>query len=114
MLQGPEYIFTISGGYCYIDKDTQAVTCVKPQVVLEKVAGTCTLKYTSPTTTFVSHSSTLSSNHAVHAVVQQHVLLLVLTVSILVLRNNSTFNIMDLKDKAHVCQLESAKCFATG
>ncbi|KAL0038010.1 hypothetical protein WJX79_009552 [Trebouxia sp. C0005] len=50
--EGPEYIFTISGGYCYIDKDTKAVTCVKPQVILEKVAGTCTLKYTSPTTTF--------------------------------------------------------------
>jgi hypothetical protein len=61
VLQGPEYIFTISGGYCYIDKDTQAVTCVKPQVILEKVAGTCSLKYTSPTTTFVSHSFTLSS-----------------------------------------------------
>lgn len=50
--EGPEYIFTISGGYCFIDKDTKAVTCVKPQVILEKVAGTCTLKYTSPTTTF--------------------------------------------------------------
>ena len=85
MLQGPEYIFTISGGYCFIDKDTKAVTCVKPQVILEKVAGTCTLKHTSPTTTFVSRSSTLSSCQAMHAASQEHVLLLMLTVSILIL-----------------------------
>lgn len=52
--QGPEYTFTISGGYCTLDKDTKAVTCVKPEVTLEKTAGTCTLKYTSPTTAFVS------------------------------------------------------------
>ena len=55
MLQGPEYIFTTSGGYCYINKVDKSVTCVKPEVTLEKVAGTCTHKYTSPTTTFVSH-----------------------------------------------------------
>ena len=53
-VQGPEYTFTISGGYCILDKDTKSVTCVKPQVTLEKTAGTCTLKYTSPTTAFVS------------------------------------------------------------
>jgi uncharacterized membrane-anchored protein len=95
VLQGPEYIFTISGGYCYIDKDTKAVTCVKPQVILEKVAGTCTLKYTSPTTTFVSHFSTLSSYQAMHAVAQQHVLLLMLTVSILVLSNSNAPSISE-------------------
>lgn len=50
--EGPQFVFTISGGYCTIDDDTQAVTCVKPQVTLDKVAGTCTLKYTSPTTVF--------------------------------------------------------------
>ena len=54
VLQGPEYIFTISGGYCTLDKDTKSVTCVKPEVTLEKTAGTCTHKHTSPTTTFVS------------------------------------------------------------
>ena len=53
-VQGPEYTFTISGGYCTLDKDTKSVTCVKPEVTLEKTAGTCTLKYTSPTTAFVS------------------------------------------------------------
>lgn len=53
-MQGPEYTFTISGGYCTLDKDTKSVTCVKPVVTLEKTAGTCTLKYTSPTTAFVS------------------------------------------------------------
>ncbi|DBA80641.1 TPA: hypothetical protein ACH3X1_007888 [Trebouxia sp. C0004] len=109
--EGPEYIFTISGGYCFIDKETKAVTCIKPQVILEKVAGTCTLKYTSPTTTFVSHSSTLSSFQAMHAVAQQHALLLVLTVSILVSSNNSTSNKPCVKE--HVSQLKSAKCFAT-
>ena len=62
--QGPKYVFTISGGYCYIVTDTKAVTCIKPQVTLKQVVGTCTLKYTSPTTTFVSHS--LLGNH-VHA-----------------------------------------------
>ncbi|KAL3145908.1 hypothetical protein ABBQ38_015276 [Trebouxia sp. C0009 RCD-2024] len=50
--EGPEYTFTISGGYCTLDKDTKSVTCVKPEVTLEKTAGTCTLKYTSPTTAF--------------------------------------------------------------
>ena len=53
-VQGPEYTFTVSGGYCTLDKDTKSVTCVKPEVTLEKTAGTCTLKYTSPTTAFVS------------------------------------------------------------
>ena len=53
-VQGPEYKFIISGGFCTLDKDTKSVTCVKPEVTLEKTAGTCTLKHTSPTTVFVS------------------------------------------------------------
>ena len=67
LMQGPKYTFTISGGYCYIDKDTKSVTCVKPEVTLEKTAGTCTLKYTSPTTVFVSFPPMAATSCILHS-----------------------------------------------
>ena len=57
MVQGPTYNFEINGGYCYIVTETKAVTCVKPTVTLNMDPGVCSLKYTTPTTVFVSFSS---------------------------------------------------------
>ena len=54
-MQGPTYTFDISGGYCYIVTETKAVTCVKPTVTLNMDPGVCSLKYTTPTTVFVSY-----------------------------------------------------------
>lgn len=82
-LQGPTYTFEVSGGYCYIVTETKAVTCVKPTVTLNMDPGVCSLKYTTPTTVFVSHSGlclllpcTMQADHITPACTQDQMLLL--------------------------------------